>query len=119
MIPDMFTYTDKLLFMIINNLFEIERKAINNDDPINISRNIERMKGALAELKLFYEDPMGQAFKDTRTDLDVSISGESTDDLVVVEVIKPIIRIGGLEHSKVIQKGIVVVKSKGEGKLNV
>ena len=111
MMPEMLEATDKLLFVLINNLFEIERKNITSNDTINIGRNVERMKEALAGLMLFYEDPMGQPFKDTRTDLDVSISGSKTENLVVVEVIKPIIRRGVLEHSRVIQKGIVVVKS--------
>ena len=109
-----FSDTDKRLFLIINNLFEIERKAIMNGDTANMVRNIERMKDAFAELKFFYEDPMGQPFKDTRTDLEASISGSSTENLIVVEVIKPVIRVGEQGRSLVVQKGIVVVKSANE-----
>ena len=65
-----------------------------------------------------YEDPMGQPFKETRTDLDATISGSGTENLVVVEVIKPIIRIllrkESVELKKVVQKGIVIVESQKE-----
>lgn len=99
---------------VLNNLAEMERKLSINGDPSNLKRNIEKMKDALeSEIKLFYEDPMGQSFNETRSDLDASISGVGTNDLVVVEVLKPVIRYGAREeYSRVVQKGIVVVQSK-------
>ena len=55
---------------------------------------------------------MGQVFSETRTDLEATITGQGTDQLKVVEVIKPIIRVGDSSYSKVIQKGIVIVQSE-------
>jgi hypothetical protein len=69
------------------------------------------MKDALGNLGLFYEDPLEEPFKETRTDLEANISGQGTENLVVVEVIKPIIQ---AEFSRVVQKGIVVLESKDE-----
>ena len=43
-------------------------------------------------ISLTYEDPMGQSVKETRTDLEVTISGSGTENLVAIEVLKPIIR---------------------------
>ncbi len=58
---------------------------------------------------------MGQQFKETRTDLDATISGSGTESLVVVKVIKPIIRaILRDGFSQVIQKGVVIVESRKE-----
>ena len=54
---------------------------------------------------------MGQSFSETRTDLEATITGEGTDNLKVVEVIKPIIRVGDKSFSRVVQKGIVIVQS--------
>lgn len=104
----------KWALTLLNQLFEIEKKlsATEASDPSNCLRNITKIKDAMEELGLFYEDPMGQHFKDTRTDMEASISGTSTDNLIVVEVIKPIIRQGKREFSKVAQKGIVIVESK-------
>ncbi len=111
----------KWLLALLNNMYEIERKIALYGDPGGINRNLQKMKDLLREdiyaemTGLFYEDPMGQTFNETRTDLEVSISGSSTEDLVVIEVMKPIIRHGKPEYSRVVQRGIVIVQSKFEG----
>lgn len=105
----------KFALTLLNNLYEIERKLAVHGDAGNASRNVEKMKDAFAGEGLFYEDPMGQPYKETRTDLDASISGSSTENLQVVEVIKPIVRAGQQEYSRVVQRGIVIVQSKDEG----
>jgi hypothetical protein len=107
----------KWLLMVMNHLCEIERKLTIHGDPGNAARNVERIRGAIADAEgLFYEDPLGQPFKETRTDLEVSISGSTTENLVIAEVIKPIIRHGPSELSRVVQKGIVVVEGRREEK---
>ncbi|SDT86868.1 hypothetical protein SAMN05216296_0058 [Pseudomonas pohangensis] len=102
----------RLYLSILNNLYEIEKKLAIHGDAGNAARNIEKMKESLAETGIFYEDPMGQEFKETRTDLDATISGSGTEQLIVVEVIKPIIRTGESTYSRVVQKGIVIVQSR-------
>lgn len=102
----------KFVLQILNNLYDVERKLALHGDAAGVQRNIERIKDTLADEKLFYEDPMGQSFSETRTDIEASIAGESTEDLRVTEVIKPIIRYGDPEYSRVVQKGIVVVRSR-------
>ena len=66
---------------------------------------------------LIYEDPMGQVYDDTRNDLDAHIAGTSTENLVVVDVIKPVIRVVNQQQgiSHVVQKGIVTVESLKQG----
>ena len=116
----------------LNQVYEIEQKVKRHGDAANISRHLGKVKDAFAEeglpvwdagggrfkLGLVCEDPMGQSFNETRTDLEATISGAGTEHLVVVEVIKPIVRAvvrdGAGEFSKVIQKGIVVVESRKE-----
>ena len=97
---------------LLNHLYEIEKKLITHGDVGNALRNVGKMKDAFEEKELFYEDPMGQPFKETRTDLEATISGTGTDNLEVVEVIKPIIRYGTRQYSRVTQKGLVIVESK-------
>jgi hypothetical protein len=96
----------------MNNLAEMERKIAISGDPSNLTRNIERIKEALQGENIFFEDPMGQLFSETRTDLEATIAGLGTDNLVVVEVLKPIVRVGNREYSRVVQKGIVFVESR-------
>jgi hypothetical protein len=108
----------KSLLTAINQLYEIEQKLSKLHDAGTIQRNVNKMKDAFEEFGLAYEDPMGQAVKETRTDLDARISGSGTEHLVVVEVIKPIIRHiatdGQGKFSVVVQKGIVIVESRKE-----
>ncbi len=101
----------KFVLQVLNNLCDIERKLSIHGDPGNAKRNVERIKETFEDEKIFYEDPMGQSFSETRTDLEATITGEGSDNLKVVEVIKPIIRVGDRNFSRVVQKGIVIVQS--------
>ena len=107
--------TSKWVLSFMNNLFEAEKKLRLHGDPGNVMRNVNKMNDFFKESGLAYEDPSGQSFKETRTDLEATISGTGTDNLVVVEVIKPIIRgdVGGFQ--RIIQKGIVVVQAATDG----
>ena len=103
----------KYLLAVLNHLYEIERKLAVHGDAGNALRNVQRMRDEFAEgQQIFYEDPMGHRFDETRTDLEATITGEHTESLAVVEVIKPIIRVGTPAYSRIVQKGIVVVQAK-------
>ncbi len=103
------------ILKVLNNLCDMDRKIQIHGDPGNVRRNLERIKEAFEAEKIFYEDPMGELFTETRTDLQASITGPGTDNLHVVEVIKPIVRVGDKSLSRVVQQGIVVVESKING----
>ena len=113
MIPQPNDLVSKWIIGLLNNLFEIEKKIQTNSEHTNLKRNIERMKEIFADQKVFFENPLGESFSETRTDLEATITGTSTDDLRVIDVIKPIIRVGDRSFSRVVQKGIVVVESRG------
>lgn len=122
----------KSILIALNQLYELEQKIKKHGDTANLGRNVSKMKDAFAEegfpnldagsgqnrIGLAYEDPMGQSVKETRTDLEFQISGVGTENLVVVEVVKPIIRAiftdGVGKFSQVVQKGIVIVESQKE-----
>ena len=62
---------------------------------------------------LIYQNPIGEKFNETRTDLEASIAGNSAENLVVTEVIKPIIRLRtNTGVTTIVRKGVVVVESK-------
>lgn len=122
----------KTILIVLNQLYEMEQK-LKNGAPANLRRHIDKMKDVFAEegipiphpyagggqrqIGLAYEDPMGWWCKGTRTDLDATIAGANTENLIVVEVIKPIIRAmpkEGAAESYIVQKGIVIVKSQTE-----
>jgi hypothetical protein len=101
----------RLLLTVLNQIFEMERKLELHGDTAGVARNLERLKSVLQDEGLFYENPMGSKFDETRTDVEASISGGGVENLIVVEVHKPIVRYGNNDFSRVIQKGIVVVKT--------
>jgi hypothetical protein len=105
---------ERRLFTVLNQVFEIEKKLSLHGDPNNLIRNINRIKDAMEQLHFFYEDPTGEDFQETRTDLEATISGKDTEGLKIVEVIKPIIRCGQRDLSRVVQRGIVVVEATTE-----
>ena len=113
--PGMTISVPKDTISIINNLFEIEKKISIHGDVGNLLRNVIKIKEIVEAQGLTYEDPQGQEFNHTRSDLDATISGEGTENLFVVDVIKPIIRVSLSGISQVVQKGIVVVESRTEG----
>ncbi len=109
--------TPKMYIEILDQVFEIEKKLDTISVPNSISRNVNRIKEVFEYLTedngLIYQNPIGESFNETRTDLEASIAGNSTNNLVVVEVIKPIIRFRTKSGATtIVRKGIVVVESK-------
>ena len=106
---------------ILDHIFEIEKKLENINEPNSIERNINRIKECFEYLMpdrgLIYQNPIGEKFNETRTDLEASIAGNSTNNLFVVEVIKPIIRLRiSSGATTIVRKGVVVVESKDNNK---
>lgn len=106
----------KPLLSALCQLYELDRKVQKLGELESLARHVEKMKAAFEELGYRIEDPDGQSFNETRVDLEASIAGSSTEDLVVTEVIKPIIRLvvrdSKGEYTKIIQRGVVVVETR-------
>ena len=111
----------KTYFELIDQLFEVERKLEKIQEENSINRNLNKMKNILENMfsnsssgviGLTYHDPIGEQYNETRLDLEASIAGNSTDNLIVTEVIKPIIRYKSGGSTLIARKGVVVVESK-------
>jgi hypothetical protein len=105
------TYID-----LLDQVFEIEKKLESISEANSIGRNINRIKEYFENLTpdcgLLYQNPLGEKFNETRTDLEASIAGSSTDNLVITEVIKPIIRLRtNSGATTIVRKGLVIVES--------
>ncbi|HTI60107.1 hypothetical protein [Mucilaginibacter sp.] len=108
-------YTD-----IINQIFEIEKKLNLIKESNSIQRNVNRLKECFENLKtlsdepmsIIYKDPIGEDYNETRTDCEASIAGTGTENLVIVEVIKPIIYCQLKGQNIIAQKGIVIVEEQ-------
>jgi ferritin-like metal-binding protein YciE len=114
-----FPESEKVFLDMLNQIFEIEKKLDKIQEANTISRNLTNLKN-LFENRLYEKsqsgltvhNPLGEAYDQTRLDCEASIAGESTENLVITEVIKPIIRLkqGGL--NQIVQKAVVIVQSK-------
>ena len=109
-------------FELLDQLFEIERKLENIEESNSISRNLNKMKDIFetnlfssstsSEIGFTYHNPIGESYNETRLDLEASIAGNSSENLVIKEVIKPIIRYKSGGSTLIARKGVVVVESK-------
>jgi hypothetical protein len=108
---------------LINQLFEVEKKVNSLDEQNSIGRNLEKLKslleaglfnmsGSMDKIGFVYHNPLGEEYSETRTDCDATISGSNTDNLTIVEVIKPIIRYKSGPMTTIVQKAVVIVQSK-------
>jgi hypothetical protein len=112
----------KPYFELLDQLFEIERKLESIQESNSISRNLNKMKDIFetnlfsnstsSEIGFAYHNPIGETYNETRLDLEASIAGDSTENLVIKEVIKPIIRYKSGVSTLIARKGVVVVESK-------
>ena len=112
----------KPYFELLDQLFEIERKLENIEESNSISRNLNKMKDIFetnlfssstsSEIGFTYHNPIGESYNETRLDLEASIAGNSTENLIIKEVIKPIIRYKSGGSTLIARKGVVVVESK-------
>lgn len=105
----------KSILIVVNQIYELEQKLKKPSVLEGIQRNVNKMKDAFEDYGIVYEDPMDQRCSETRTDVEMTIAGTGTDDLVVIEVIRPIVRQRNPtfqgDAGRIVQKGIVVVES--------
>lgn len=108
-------------FELLDQLFEVERKLEKIQEVNSVSRNVNKMKDIFenlfsnshgSNLGLTYHNPIGERYDETRLDLEASIAGDSTENLIITEVIKPIIRQKSGGTSLIARKGVVIVQSK-------
>jgi hypothetical protein len=97
----------------MNIIYDLDKKVSKSSDSESIKRPLTRLKELfLDDFNLTYHDPSGESFNETRTDVVARIAGESADDLVILETLKPIIRYTKNELSTIVQKGVVTVGVK-------
>lgn len=113
---------------LVNQIFEIEKKICDIQESNSLQRNIDRIKSFFETdfLKdgsgFVYHNPKGENWDESRIDCEANISGAGTENLEIIDVIRPIIiykykSVDPITSQDVIkpfivQKAIVIVKSK-------
>lgn len=100
---------ERTIKTILNQLFDIEKKVVQQPLEKSINRNLSRLKVPFKTLGYTYHNPLGEKYTLTRLDCEATISGASADNLVIIEVIKPIIYFQQNGQNQIVQKGIVIV----------
>lgn len=102
------TETQSVLCNIINQIFQIEQKCNQELESKGLQRKFRRIDQHLQELELEVHNPIGENYDDTRLDCEATISGDDTDNLKIIEVIKPIVYHKG-NHNTILQRAVVIV----------
>ena len=108
----------KYLPFVLNQLFEIENKLRNIKEANSIQRNIDKLKNyfeteAMQDGQgLTFHNPIGEPYNETRSDCEANISGDSRENLQIIEVLKPIIYFKYGNTKTIVQRAVVIVESK-------
>ncbi len=97
---------------IINQVFEIEKKAADRPEMASLQRNIDRIKTALEEMDLQYHNPAGEKYNETRTDCEANIVGELNNNMIITDVVKPLVFELVNGQPVIIQKAVVLVENR-------
>lgn len=95
-----------------NLLFDLDKKIVSKDDNPTLLRIYDKMKSVVEEAGIFVYNPAGEKYTETRTDVEASISGSSMNNLVISDVIKPVLYKEENGRKMLLQKGVVIVNEK-------
>ncbi len=105
-------YNDSQVLKIINQLHVVEQKLESNQVHDKVSRNFKRISAAFEEMGIVIQNPLGEFYDETRSDCEASITGDGSQNLHIIEVIKPIVYKVEDAENVLLQRGIVLVQSK-------
>jgi len=94
-----------------NLVFELDKKVVSRDANPSVARIYDRMKAVVEEAGIFIYDPSGEKYSETRTDVSANISGTSTSNLVITDVIKPVLYATAEGKRSLLRKEVVIADS--------
>lgn len=95
---------------LLNQIFELKTKIDQEKLTDKFDRNFQRLFSLLEEDGLFFKDPIGETYSDSRTDVEASIVGNESSKMRITKVIKPIIYRKDGANVVLLQKGVVIVE---------
>ncbi|MDR1682304.1 MAG: hypothetical protein LBS25_02795 [Candidatus Symbiothrix sp.] len=95
---------------LINQLLEIKQKIAQEKLESKFERNFNRIFSIFEEAGYLIQYPMGEKYSETRSDYEAAIIGQESNNMVVSQVIKPVIYRKTADSANLLQKGIVVVE---------
>jgi hypothetical protein len=92
---------------IINQLFEIERKATEQNIDI-FERNFNRIQHELTEMGYKIVNPIGTIYDERDASIDANLLNYNAKK--ISKVLKPVIYKMGNDSYELVQKGVVIVE---------
>jgi hypothetical protein len=96
---------------IINQLFELQAKINESGAAQNYERNFSRLYNIFEEDGFIIQDPAGEAYSESRTDCEASISGRMGSKMKITRTIKPIIYQKKEDGVHLLQKAVVIAEN--------
>ncbi|WP_118975973.1 hypothetical protein [Taibaiella koreensis] len=100
------------MIAVMNQVFEISQKLDQDSLSSRFERNLNRLAHIFEEEGYTWNNPLGEKYTDARTDCTASIAGDEGRDMVITQVIKPVIYQKKEGTLSLVQKGIVIVERK-------
>jgi len=97
---------------LINQIAEIQNKIIQDSLMPKYERNFNRIYALLEEEGFIYKYPIGEKYRESSTDCEANIVGRDSSDMVITQVIKPIIYKKEADMVSLVQKGIVIIEAR-------
>ncbi len=97
---------------IINQVYSINSSIKLKLDSDSLTRKFQRIYRELENMGYTMHDPLGENYDVERVDCEATISGNSSKNLKIVEVIKPIIYLTLSERREILQRGIVIIQGR-------
>jgi len=95
-----------------NLIFDLEKKLQPTNPQPGITRILAKINQLLEEENLMVLNPLGEAFTETRTDVEATIVGNGKSKLFITDVIKPVIYTRQDGKNMLVQRGIVLAGEK-------
>src|SRR5690349_13004349 len=96
---------------IINQLFEMQAKTKEGGIAQQFERNFNRLFNLFEEEGYMIQDPTGEAYTESRTDCEASISGRISSKMKITRTIKPIVYQRKDNGMQLLQKAVVIVEN--------
>ena len=94
--------------LIINQLFEMQLKIKEAGGEQSFERNFSRLYNIFEEDGYIIQNPTGEAYSETRTDYEASLSGRISSKMKIMRTVKPIIYQRKDGNLQLVQKGVVI-----------
>ena len=97
---------------LINQIAEVENRIAQDDLMPKYERNFNRIRTLLEEEGFIYKYPVGERYRESNADYEANIVGRESVEMIITQVIKPVIYRREADRVTLVQRGIVMIEAK-------